>query len=112
MNLAILIGHFPPGSFGGAELQAEGWAQRLSAAHRVTVVTRRDTASQCERETRDGFDIVRLRVSRVPVWRTLAARYAGPRGGTIDVFHAFAEDTVGGRKTVTSGLAAGLAVGI
>lgn len=76
MNLAILIGHFPPGSFGGAELQAEGWAQRLSAAHRVTVVTRRDTASQCERETRDGFDIVRLRVSRVPVWRTLADLHA------------------------------------
>lgn len=40
MNLAILIGHFPPGPFGGAELQAEAWALRLADRHHVTVVTR------------------------------------------------------------------------
>lgn len=72
MNIAILIGHFPPGSFGGAELQAQGWAERLSAQHRVTVITRRDPADQPERETRDGYDVVRLPVSRVPLWRTYA----------------------------------------
>jgi glycosyltransferase involved in cell wall biosynthesis len=70
VNLAILIGHFPPGPFGGAELQAEGWAKRLARRHRVTVVTRRDPAGAPERERRDGFDVVRLPVSRMPVLRT------------------------------------------
>ena len=72
MHVAILIGHFPPGSFGGAELQAEGWAMRLSDRHRITVITRRDPADQPEREQRDGFTVVRLPVSRVPLWRTFA----------------------------------------
>lgn len=72
MNIAILIGHFPPGSFGGAELQAQGWAERLSAHHQVTVITRRDPADQPARETRDGYTVVRLPVSKVPVWRTFA----------------------------------------
>jgi glycosyltransferase involved in cell wall biosynthesis len=76
MNLAILIGHFPPGSFGGAELQAQGWAERLSAHHRVTVITRRDPADQPAREHRDGYDIVRLAPSPVPVWRTVADLHA------------------------------------
>ena len=40
MNLAILIGRFPPGVIGGAELQAEAWARRLAVRHRVTVITR------------------------------------------------------------------------
>lgn len=70
MNLALLIGHFPPGSFGGAELQAETWARRLAARHRVTVITRRDPPSQPERERRDGFEVIRLPVSRVPLLRT------------------------------------------
>lgn len=72
MHVAILIGHFPPGSFGGAEIQAEGWARRLSDRHRVTVVTRRDPPQQPEREERDGFTVLRLPVSKVPVWRTFA----------------------------------------
>lgn len=72
MNLAILIGHFPPGSFGGAELQAQGWAERLSTHHRVTVITRRDPADQPARETRDGYGVVRLPVATLPVWRTFA----------------------------------------
>ncbi|MBI1797525.1 MAG: glycosyltransferase family 4 protein [Candidatus Eisenbacteria bacterium] len=70
MNLAFLIGHFPPGAFGGAELQAEGWARRLAARHRITVITRRDPPSQPAIERRDGFDVVRLPVSRVPLART------------------------------------------
>ena len=70
MNLAILIGHFPPGAFGGAELQAEGWARRLADRHRVTVITRRDPPEQPPEETRDGFRILRLPVSPVPLLRT------------------------------------------
>jgi len=72
MEIAILIGHFPPGSFGGAELQAQGWAERLSAHHRVTVITRRDPADQPAREERDGYTVLRLPVSRIPLWRTFA----------------------------------------
>jgi glycosyltransferase involved in cell wall biosynthesis len=70
VNLAILIGHFPPGPFGGAELQAEAWAQRLARRHRVTVVTRREPADQPEGEERDGFRVMRLPVSAVPILRT------------------------------------------
>jgi len=70
VNLAILIGHFPPGAFGGAELQAEGWALRLADRHRVTVITRRDPPEQPPEEARDGFRIVRLPVSPVPLLRT------------------------------------------
>ncbi len=72
MNLAILIGHFPPAAYGGAELQAEGWARHLAARHRVTVLTRADPQRPPGRESREGFDILRLPVSRVPGWRTLA----------------------------------------
>ena len=70
MNLGILIGHFPPGPFGGAELQAETWARRLAERHRVTVITRRDPPSQPADERRDGFDVVRLPVSHLPFVRT------------------------------------------
>lgn len=72
MNLAILIGRFPPGVVGGAELQAEAWARRLAARHRVTVVTRHDAPGQSAREEREGFTVIRLPVSRLPLWRTLA----------------------------------------
>ena len=72
MNLGLLIGHFPPGAFGGAELQAEGWAARLAAHHRVTVITRDDPPGQSAHEERDGYEVRRLHVSRVPGWRTFA----------------------------------------
>lgn len=71
MHLALLIGHFPPGAFGGAELQAEGWARRLADRHQVTVITRRDPPTQPARERRDGFEVVRLAVARPPGLRTL-----------------------------------------
>jgi len=70
MNLALLIGHFPPGSFGGAELQAEGWARRLADRHHVTVVTRRDPPVQRAVEERDGYRVVRLPVASIPLLRT------------------------------------------
>lgn len=85
MNLAILIGHFPPGAFGGAELQAEAWATRLARRHRVTVVTRRDPLSQPERERRDGFDVIRLPVASMPIVRTWLDRRAIARAvATLD----------------------------
>jgi glycosyltransferase involved in cell wall biosynthesis len=71
VNLALLIGRFPPGVFGGAEFQAEQWARRLSARHRVLVVTRRNAPGDVELERRDGFTIRRLPVSRLPLLRTL-----------------------------------------
>jgi glycosyltransferase involved in cell wall biosynthesis len=70
VNLALLIGHFPPGDFGGAELQAEAWAARLADRHRVTVITRRDPPTQPSREERDGFTVIRLEPSPVPFVRT------------------------------------------
>jgi glycosyltransferase involved in cell wall biosynthesis len=70
MNLAILIARFPPGVVGGAEIQAQEWARRLAEHHRVTVITRRDPPSQEIREARDGFEVLRLPRSGMPVWRT------------------------------------------
>ena len=70
MNLALLIGRFPPGVFGGAEFQAEQWARRLSRAHAVHVVTRRNLPGDPAHESRDGFHVTRLPVSGVPLFRT------------------------------------------
>jgi glycosyltransferase involved in cell wall biosynthesis len=72
MRLALLIGHFPPGPFGGAELQAEEWASRLGERHAVTVITRRDPPDQPEREDRGRFQVVRTPLARLPLWRTVA----------------------------------------
>ena len=98
MNLAIVIGNFPPGAFGGAELQAESWAKRLSPRHGVTVVTRFAGLPQREHEVRDGFEVRRHRVSRLPLWRTLASladvertlRSLAPRPDLILAFQTFA----------------------
>ena len=70
MRIAILVGHFPPGAFGGAEAQAQEWAVRLARRHEVTVVTRRDAPAQPRTERRDGFVVLRTPVSAVPLWRT------------------------------------------
>jgi glycosyltransferase involved in cell wall biosynthesis len=70
MNLAFLIGQFPPGVFGGAELQAEQWARRLATRHRVTVVTRSSPQAAAGRTTRDGIDVIRVPVSRWPGLRS------------------------------------------
>jgi len=70
MNLVFLIGRFPPGVYGGAEIQAEQWARRLSDRHRVTVVTRQESSSDPQHATRDGFAVVRLSRSGIPLVRT------------------------------------------
>ena len=82
VNLALLIGHFPPAAYGGAELQAEGWARRLARRHRVTVITRGDARRPPGREARDGFTVLRTPVSSLPGWRTLAD--LGAIGRAID----------------------------
>ena len=70
MNLVFLIGRFPPGVYGGAEIQAEQWASRLSDRHRVTVITRQESRLDPARVVRDGFAIVRLSRSGIPLVRT------------------------------------------
>lgn len=105
MHVAIVIGRFPPGVVGGAELQAQAWAKRLAARHRVTVVTRHDAPGQSKREERDGFRVVRLPVSRVPLWRTLsdiagverAVAALSPRPDVLLCFITFASGLAGVR---------------
>ena len=112
MHVAILIGRFPPGVVGGAEIQAESWARHLADRHRVTVITRRDPAWQAERESRDGFEVVRVPVSRVPVWRTAAdlaaidraVRALEPRPDVLLCFQTF----VSGLAGVRTGRALGI----
>jgi len=105
VKLAILIGHFPPGAFGGAELQAEQWARRLARRHEVTVITRRDPASQPAQERRDGYEIRRLPVSGVPLLRTAldlggigrAVAALAPRPDLLLCFQTFASGLAGVR---------------
>ena len=114
MNLAILIGHFPPGPCGGAELQAEGWALRLADRHCVTVITRRDPPEQPLEEARDGFRILRLPVSPVPFLRTgldLAAIGRSvsdlvPRPDVLLCFQTFISGWAGVRAQARLGLPA------
>ena len=114
MHVAILIGHFPPGSFGGAEIQAEGWAKRLCDRHRVTVITRHDPTTTPLREDRDGFHLVRLPVSRVPLWRTVADLFAieravaalQPRPDVLLCFQTFISGLAGVRAAKRLGIPA------
>jgi glycosyltransferase involved in cell wall biosynthesis len=69
VNLLFLIGRFPPGAMGGAEVQAEGWAKRLASRHRVTVISREEPGQPPGTLVRDGFTLVRLARSSFPLWR-------------------------------------------
>jgi len=114
MNLGILIGRFPPGALGGAEHQAECWAMRLADRHRVTVVTRRESPGPLSRERRDGFEVVRLPVSRVPVWRALhdirsierVVRAIEPRPDLLLCFQTFVSGFAGVRIQRHTGIPA------
>jgi len=114
MNLGLLIGRFPPGALGGAEHQAECWASRLADRHRVTVITRRESRGPLSRERRDGFDVVRLPVSRVPVWRALgdarsierAVRSLEPRPDLLLCFQTFVSGFAGVRIQRRTGIPA------
>jgi len=112
MHVTLLIGHFPPGSYGGAELQAEGWARRLAVRHRVTVVTRADDARPAGLETREGFAVVRLPVSRWPLWRTWsdlgaidrAVASLEPRPDVLLCFQTFISGLAGTRTGARLGI--------
>ena len=105
MDLAILIGHFPPAAYGGAELQAQAWARRLAKRHRVTVITRADGVRPPGRERREGFDLMRLGVSRLPGWRTFGDLIAieralatlEPRPAVLLCFQTFISGLAGTR---------------
>ena len=60
----------PPGAVRRRRAAGRALGALLSDRHRVTVVTRREPGMRAGRETRDGFELVRLPVSRVPVVRT------------------------------------------
>lgn len=110
MNLALLIGRFPPGPpLGGAELQAAEWAARLAARHRVSVITRRlpPALPACERHEAAGtggaYDIRRTAVSPLPGLRTLLDRRAvaavvaslDPRPDRLLCFQTFVSGWIG-----------------
>ncbi|HET7225494.1 MAG TPA: glycosyltransferase family 4 protein, partial [Candidatus Eisenbacteria bacterium] len=104
MNLALLIGRFPPG-VGGAELQAAEWAARLARRHHVTVITRRLPANLPACERRDGYDVRRTPVVPVPGLRTVldlracAAVVDGldPRPDLLLCFQTFVSGWIGVR---------------
>lgn len=100
--------------FGGAEFQAERWAELLSDRHRVTVITRRDPAGLPARERRDRYEVRRLAVSRVPLWRTFsdlsriaaAVRGCDPRPDLLLCFQTFVSGLAGVRIQERSGIPA------
>ena len=105
MNLAILIGRFPPGVVGGAELQAGEWARRLAERHGVAVITRKNAPGDAPVEVRDGFTVVRLPVARLPLVRTAldvarihgAVRALAPRPDRLLCFQTFLSGWAGVR---------------
>jgi glycosyltransferase involved in cell wall biosynthesis len=72
MRIGLLIGRFPPGHVGGAEIQAEQWAARLGRTHEVTVITRQFRPADPAVEDRPGYRVLRTPVARLPGWRTVA----------------------------------------
>lgn len=84
MNIAILVPSFPPGPASGAELQAQGWAERLSATHKVSVITSRQPPSLPATEIRDGYTVYRGNTTTPVPWlrthpRALLRSIAPPR---------------------------------
>jgi len=75
---------------GGVESHVQGLSRELAArGHEVTVITARHTSSAPERESVDGFDIIRVK-PRMIVLRTPIAPKMRPliRGLDVDVIHA------------------------
>ena len=112
MNVAILIGRFPPHDVGGAERQAERLAAALAArGHRVTVLTRR-WPGRAAREARDGFTIVRTPIalggparSALDAAATLSAiRGLSPRPDVLLAFQTWVSGTIAGLADAVLGL--------
>lgn len=114
MNLAFLIGRFPPGVYGGAEIQAEGWARRLADRHRITVVTRHVDLKLPALETRDGFTVRRLPVAPWPGLRSVldvartgrAVAALEPRPDLLLCFQTFVSGLAGVRAQARIGVPA------
>jgi glycosyltransferase involved in cell wall biosynthesis len=84
-------------------------AALAAAGHVVTVVARLDDAATPERETRDGFEIVRLRVPPGPHLAWTFARY--PWRGRAAVGRLFHSGRGrGGARSVVAGVALGAVV--
>jgi glycosyltransferase involved in cell wall biosynthesis len=106
MNVAFLIGRFPPHDVGGAERQAERLAAALGArGHAVTVLTRR-WRGRAPREQRDGFVLL-----RTPIVFGGPARSAFDAAATLATIHGLAPrpDVLLAFQTYVSGAIAGLA---
>src|SRR5262249_13011681 len=98
VNVAILIGRFPPHDVGGAERQADRLAAQLARrGHAVTVYTRR-WPGRAARETRDRFTIVRTPIALAGPARTAfdlvqtlrAVRAQKPAPEVVLAFQTFA----------------------
>jgi len=112
MNVAILIGRFPPHDVGGAERQADRLAAALAArGHRVTVVTRR-WPGRAPREERDGFTIVRTPIGLAGPPRTAldaavtltALNSIRPKPDVVLAFQTFASGWIAGLADVLLGI--------
>lgn len=112
MNVAILIGRFPPHDVGGAERQADRLAAALAArGHKVTVLTRR-WPGRVARETRDGFTIARTPIALKGPARTAfdlvatlsALRALEPRPDVVLAFQTFASGWIAGFADVFLGI--------
>ncbi|MEO6463299.1 MAG: glycosyltransferase [Candidatus Eisenbacteria bacterium] len=112
MNVAFLIGRFPPHDVGGAERQADRLAASLAAGgHAVTVITRR-WPGRAPRERRDGFAIVRTPVALGGIARSgldtaatmSAIRGLSPRPDVILAFQTFISGAIAGLADATLGI--------
>jgi len=112
VNVAILIGRFPPHDVGGAERQADRLAAALAArGHQVTVLTRR-WPGRAAREQRDGFTIVRTPIALAGPPRTAldaiatlaALRAIKPKPDVVLAFQTFASGWIAGFADVLLGM--------
>lgn len=111
MNVAILIGRFPPHDVGGAERQADRLAASLAArGHDITVITRR-WSGRPPHEVRDGFRIVRTPVALVGAARSLVDTVAtlgtlrglSPRPDVVLAFQTFISGAIAGLSDALGG---------
>jgi len=103
MNIALIMGGYPPEAIGGAELQAQQLATELACrGHNVTVFTRRLSNSPCL-EQRDGYLIRRRNVLPIAglrmIWDTFSATWnilqQRPRPDVLFCYQAIISGIIG-----------------
>lgn len=89
MRIAQVTPWFYP-HLGGVESHVMGLSRELAArGHEVTVVTTRHTSSAPERETMDGFDVIRVKPRLILLRTPIAPRIRGVlRNLPSDIVHA------------------------